>query len=151
MKRVRLIFSIGILSVAVLAGLSGCGGTYDSAVTGKVTLDGNAVPRGVVAYQPSSGGPAAYATIENGSYVIYTGREKGLPSGDYQVTVVANEPSAEKSAKGGPPPPGKLITPLWYRSKDTSGLKYTVQHGSNEINLELSSQPPAGWKPPGRK
>ena len=42
-------------------------------------------------------------------------------------------------------PPGKLITPMWYRSKESSGLTYNVESGSNEINLELKSQPPAGW------
>src|SRR5262249_6321402 len=119
---------------------------------GKVTLDGSPLPRGVVAFQPVAGGPAAYASIDDaGKYAMYTGHDEGLPSGEYQVTVAANEPSAEKSsAKGGPPPPGKLITPVWYRTKETSGLKYSVQRGKNEINLELKSQPPPGWKAGGR-
>jgi hypothetical protein len=105
-----------------------------------------------VAYQPVSGGPPAYGPIaEDGSYTIRTGREEGLPSGDYTVTVTANElPAVQKTASGGPPPPGKPITPLWYRSKDTSGLRFTVESGDNELDLKLDSKPPAGWRPSGR-
>ena len=146
---------LSVVSVPLFAliGVAGCGGAYDSMVLGVVTLDGKVVPRGTVAYQPVTGGPAAYAPIaENGSYVVRTGREKGLPSGEYAVTVTANEPSAvRQTEKGGPPPPGKLITPMWYRSKDTSGLRYTVNPGDNEINLELTSKPPAGWNSRGRR
>lgn len=132
--------------LCALTCLTGCGGTYDSAVSGSVTLDGKVVPRGTVAFHPTSGGPAAYSPIQaDGSYVVRTGREEGLKSGEYQVTVSANEaPAALQSASGGPPAPGKPITPSWYRAKESSGLKFTVESGSNEINLELKSQPPAG-------
>ena len=137
------------MPLLVLASISGCGGVYDSSVTGTVTLDGTAVPRGTVTYHPTAGGPAAYALIqEDGSYTIHTGREEGLPAGEYGVTVTANEPPAVKqTATGGPPPPGKAITPEWYRSMVASGLKFNVASGDNEINLELKSQPPAGWNP----
>jgi len=127
--------------------LTGCGGPYDSSVTGKVTINGQAVPNGTVAYSPVAGGPAAYGRIEeSGQYVIRTGREAGLPSGDYQVTVTANEPSKTlQNEKGGPPAPGKAITPAWYRTKSTSGLKFTIKPGSNTIDLPLNSTPPPGW------
>jgi hypothetical protein len=127
---------------------AGCGGAYDSTARGIVALDGKTVPRGTVSFHPVSGGPAAYATIgEDGSYSIRTGREEGLPAGDYEVSVTANEPpTTSQSAKGGPPPPGKSITPAWYRMKETSGLRFSVKPGKNEINLELTSQPPVGLK-----
>jgi hypothetical protein len=100
-----------------------------------------------------SGGPAGYARIDEGKYIVFTGREVGLSSGDYQVTVISNEAATfQETSNGGPPPAGKAITPIWYRSKETSGLKFTVKKGSNNIDVELKSQPPAGWKPPtGRK
>jgi hypothetical protein len=89
---------------------------------------------------------------DDGSYSIRTGRETGLPSGEYQVSVAANEAAAlSQTDKGGPPPPGKPITPEWYRMKETSGLKFIVKPGKNEINLELTNKPPAGWKPGGGK
>jgi hypothetical protein len=132
--------------------LSGCGGSYDSSVEGVVTLDGKAVPRGLVAFHPMSAGPAAYAMIDDhGGYTVRTGRETGLPSGDYQVSVTANEPPAvARTEQGFPPPAGKSITPAWYSSKETSGLQFNIAPGSNQINLELTSKPPAGWKRPGR-
>lgn len=150
----RILFkcSVGCLALASLLLIAGCGGSYQSSAYGTVTLDGKVVPRGNIAFQPLAGGPAAYAQIsEDGSYVVQTGREGGLPAGDYLVSVTANEaPAITQGGNGGPPPPGKLITPVWYRSKETSGLKYTVQPGKNVINLELKSQPPAGWKGTGR-
>jgi hypothetical protein len=136
----------GILSIA----LSGCGGAYDSAVTGLVTLDGTPVPRGTVAYSPQGGGPAAFGLIgADGTYLLRTGREEGLPAGQYSVTVAANEQANwDPSKGGGPPPPGKPITPEWYRDVATSGLSFNVEPGDQEINLELNSKPPVGWKPP---
>ena len=52
----------------------------------------------------SGGGPPAYAPIgSDGSYSIHTGREEGLPAGEYQVTVTANEASAQLVSKDGGP------------------------------------------------
>jgi hypothetical protein len=138
--------------VCLSATISGCGGAYDAAASGIVTLDGQVVPRGTVSFNPVSGGPAAYAVIgEDGSYTVQTGREFGLPPGEYRVTVIANEAAAAaQSASGGPPPGGKAITPEWYRSAETSGLQFKVEPGDNELNLELTTQPPAGWKARGR-
>lgn len=134
-----------------IAALAGCGGAYDATAHGVVTLDGKAVPRGTVSFHPVTGGPPAYAMIDDdGSYAIRTGRESGLPAGDYAVSVTANEaPKTNQSDKGGPPPPGKDITPAWYRMKETSGLKYTVNPGSNEINLELTTKPTTSAKSQG--
>jgi hypothetical protein len=141
------------MTACIAVVVAGCGGPYDAEAGGVVTLDGTIVPRGTVSFTPVAGGPAAYAVIEeDGSYTVRTGREFGLPSGEYQVTVIANEPPAmEKSASGGPPPGGKPITPAWYRMNETSGLKCTVEPGDNEINLELTTKPPAGWNAGGQK
>lgn len=139
--------------VGGMVAVAGCGGTYDATVSGVVSLDGNPVPRGTVAFIPAASGPPAFAPIESsGAYTVKTGREAGLPAGEYHVTVTANEaPTTQQSATGGPPPPGKPLTPAWYRSKESSGLKFTVAPGNNEINIELTSQPPAGWNPAGRR
>jgi hypothetical protein len=141
------------IAVVALLFLSGCGGAYDSTVTGVVKIDGKNLPRGLVGFHPVSPGPSAYAVIdENGTYAVRTGRESGLPPGEYLVTVASNElPATERSAQGGPPPPGKSITPAWYRTKQASGLKFTVKPGKNEINLELTSKPPAGSTLQGQK
>jgi hypothetical protein len=131
--------------------VSGCGGPYDATVAGVVTLDGLPVPRGTVKFIPAQG-PSAYGLIgEDGAYSMMTGRERGLPAGTYTVTVVANEASVSSASPSAPPIPGKPITPPWYRVQDASGLTFTVEPGSNEINLELLSDPPAGWNQRGRR
>ena len=133
--------------IGLLVSITGCGGPFDASAKGVVTLDGTALPSGWVTFYPTAGGPSAYGRIdESGSYVMQTGSSTGLPSGDYQVTVIANEPPKElRSKDGGPPPAGKQITPAWYGTKDKSGLSASVKRGRNEINLELSTKPPAGW------
>jgi hypothetical protein len=137
----------------VCLAMVGCGGVYDASVHGVVMLDSSPISRGTVSYSPTNGGPSAYGRIDSdGTYFLRTGREEGIPSGQYEVTVVANEPPMEKRSKsGGPPQAGKLITPAWYRSAKTSGLSYTVESGSNEINIDLSSEPPPDWKPQKRR
>ena len=143
------VLTIAALALLLLGFNEGCGGTYDATASGVVTLDGQAVPRGTVTYHLATGGAPAYSPIQtDGSYSVRTGREEGLPAGEYQVTITANEAPAQLVSKnGGPMPAGKAITPAWYRSKETSGLTFTVESGSNDINLELTSKPPAGWKP----
>ncbi len=145
----RINTGLGYFAAVLLLAFTGCGGSFDSTAHGLVTLDGKAISRGMVSFHPLAGGPAVYGPINSdGSYFVHTGREDGLPSGEYAVSITSHEaPTAAESSKGGPPPPGKSITPAWYRMKETSGLKYTVKPGKNEINLDLKSQPPAGWKP----
>ena len=147
-RHIQLIW-VAVISLAWV----GCGGQYDSYVLGVAMLDGSPLPRGTVSYNPTRPGPASYGVIRSdGSYSISTGREEGLPSGDYTVTVVAKEEStADDSNSGLPPKAGKTITPPWYHSKQSSNLKFTVEPGSNEIDLELDSEPPPDWKPPGNK
>ena len=82
------------------------------------------------------------------AYAVQTGREQGLKSGEYLVTVEANErPTELRSQDGGPPAVGKRITPPWYSVKQTSGLRYTVEGGRNTINLELTSPVPERVEP----
>jgi hypothetical protein len=136
------------LAVGLLAAAGGCGGSYNASVRGTATLNQTPLQSGTVNFTPQQPGPSGYGLIEsNGSYAIMTGRAKGLPAGTYVVTVVSNEPSVPVANPSAPPTPGKPITPAWYRDTASSPLKYTVEPGRNKIDLELTSQPPAGWKP----
>lgn len=133
-----------------LGALIGCGGSSEATVQGIVTLDGSPIPTGSISFNPSVSGVPAYAMVtESGGYEVFTGREPGLKAGEYTVTVVARkQPPVRETATGGPAPPGEAITPRWYASPATSGLTFNVEPGSNEINLELTSTPPAGWQDP---
>lgn len=132
--------------------LVGCGGPYDSSVSGTVTLSSTPLPRGTVSFIPQGPGAPAYGMIApDGKYMLRTGREEGLASGSYLATVAANEVSVAAGKNGGPPPMGKPITPDWYRDPATSGLTFTVESGDNEINIDLNTTPPPGWKPPPKR
>jgi hypothetical protein len=141
---------VGLLAIALLIG---CGGSKEATVQGAVTLDGSPITTGTIVFIPVAGGTQVYGAIENsGNYELFTGQERGLLPGEYVATVVAREkPANNVTEQGGPAPPGKAITPRWYAAKETSGLSFTVVPGANEINLELTSQPPAGWKESGRR
>jgi hypothetical protein len=135
--------ALGLIALCI----TGCGGTYNASVTGVVKLNNAALRRGIVTFTPESKGPSAYAAIgDDGSYAVKTGVEKGLPAGKYVVTVASNEQSAPSSDPALPPKPGKPITPAWYRTPQDSPLKFQVDPGRNTINLDLTLQPPPGWK-----
>ena len=128
-----------MLATAAIAVCIGCG-RYDARVSGTVTLDGKVLDRGIVAYYPESGGVVAYGVIDgNGEYHLMTGRDAGLPPGEYDVTVVANEVPERQPGKSGPPPPGKRLTAESVSDRRTTDLHYTVEPGGNVIDLELFS------------
>jgi hypothetical protein len=141
-----------LLAGSALAVLVGCGSPYDASVSGVATLENAPLSTGTVKFEPESAGPSGYGSIgTDGSYSIMVGREDGLPSGSYVVTVVANEESVPNPNPALPPAPGKAITPPWYRDASTSPLKVSVQPGDNDVPLNLTAQPPPGWKPARRR
>ncbi len=130
----------GIASAAVVLMLAGCGSEFGAEVSGVVTLDGIPLENGIVAFHPEHGGPVAHGVIgKDGSYVVLTGRQEGLPIGDYTVTVVANE-TPRIDAGSGPPPPGRRLTSEKVSDKSTTDLHYNVESGHNQIDLNLRSQ-----------
>ncbi|BBO33087.1 hypothetical protein [Lacipirellula parvula] len=124
---------LGIVAILLI----GCGGK-PSQVSGTVTLDGKAIERGMVGFTPANGGMRASGVIESdGTYSLTTNRDSGLEPGEYMVTVVSREPGPP--ATTGPPAPGPYITPQHYAAEATSGLKFTVERGSNKIDLALTT------------
>ncbi|TWT75678.1 hypothetical protein Pla123a_31880 [Posidoniimonas polymericola] len=144
MSRINQLFALCLCALAALTQV-GCG-SYDATVSGSVSLDGEPLKSGTISFFPVADGPTAYARIEpTGQYELRTGREAGLAPGEYQVTVVARE-QRELAANdaGGPPPPGKQLTPNHYRDRKTSGLAYTIEPGHNQIDLDLTTAQPGG-------
>lgn len=127
------------MCVATLACV-GCGGA-ESTVSGVVTLDGTPVDLGDVTFYPAQTGKGQAASgdiTSGGEYTIQAGQTGGLPAGEYLVRVVSRgEPTPHP--QGGPPTPGKSLLPPRYGDASTSGLRFEVQPGSNEINLELKT------------
>jgi 3',5'-cyclic AMP phosphodiesterase CpdA len=99
-------------------------------VKGKIFLDGCALPDArLVFYEVNPTDPkrvtkrADALSDVDGSFSLssYTAFD-GAPAGDYIVTVTASPPN---------------VVPERYRKPETSGLRYSVKSGTNEIDLEL--------------
>jgi len=146
------IFAANHLAICgIAAAVVGCG-AYDATVNGVVRFAGKEVPTGTVSFTPQNAGPTAFSVIQpDGKYSLRTGREEGLPAGPYAVSITAHEQPTAPSKNDGPLPLGKPIAPEWYHNPTTSGLAFTVEPGDNEINLNLTSTPPPGWKPPPKR
>ena len=130
----------GLAFVVVLC--AGCGSGVESYVSGEVTLDGNALESGRVVFSPRGDAATQGATGQigsNGRYEVQTGRSGGLKSGEYAVTVSSRK-RPKPSSGGGPPAPGKLLTPKKYRNSSTTDLLVEVKPGSNDIDLALTSE-----------
>ncbi len=135
--------AIVTLTAVLFSTIAGCGG-LESSVSGIVTLDGKPLElgegTGTVSFHPQAGGSVAQARIgPGGRYELKTGSTKGLPAGEYIVTVVATGPKP-KTPPGATPIPGPLLTPTSYGTKNISDLRFTIHPGENEINIALSSK-----------
>src|SRR5262245_47199426 len=114
------------VAVGIIA-LAGCGNGL-AQVSGQVTLDGQPLHGGkdgdriTVQFQPVDGVGANGVALadENGSYKIGTGSQFGVRPGNYYVTC-----SVSTVKPGSPVPDPK------YANAKTSGLKLTVESGSN--------------------
>jgi hypothetical protein len=127
-------------SLAVALTISaGCGSGQEASVTGLVTLDGAPVERGRIMFVPAESGAGAFATIKpDGKYAARTGSASGLEPGDYLIAVQSRGDSI-RDPKGGPPLPGKLLTPKKYAQSRTSEFQISIEPGSNEVDFELKS------------
>ena len=122
--------------------ISGCGSGTESTVSGRVTLDGTALEKGIVLFMPTPGGSGKAATgviDSGGDYWVQVAMTGGLPAGEYSVSVTSSAPP-KPSRHGGPPGPGKLLTPKRYARPKTSGFTFQIAPGSNDIDLELTTK-----------
>ena len=126
-----------LTAIAVVS--AGCGSGQEASVKGVVTLDGKPVERGRITFVPAESGAGAFAAINaDGSYEARTGSVDGLETGEYLIAVQSREDSIP-DPKGGPPLPGKLITPRKYARSRTSGINVSIDPGSNKVDFELKS------------
>src|SRR5262245_8154260 len=94
-----------VVAALALIAIVGCGGRYDASVSGMAKLNGSPLPSGsIVNFTPANPGPAPYGLVDDsGAYKVMTGRDTGLPSGEYVVTVVANGPPVPGTNASAPP------------------------------------------------
>ncbi len=126
-----------VVACCLLLAAAGCGRGHGASVSGRVTLDGEPLDTGTVTFHPVGDGPTAYGGIHpNGSYQAKTGTQPGMPPGEYRVTVLA----ATEPPTDGPSVPGEMITPSHYADPEQSGLRVTVERGSNRFDFPLTSE-----------
>jgi hypothetical protein len=97
----------GLLLVAGLLGMVGCGPSYKS-VEGVVTLDGKAVEGATVVFvaENGSGNTASGLTDANGKFTLTAGGKKGALAGNYKVLITRVKPigaGGEAGMKPGSP------------------------------------------------
>jgi hypothetical protein len=108
------------LGLLLMVFLIGCAddGMNRKAISGKVTVDGVAIPNGSVAFEPLySGGLGGGAVISKGAYAIE--KKDGLPPGKYRVRITGDD-GANFGVSAGKMPgdeimPAKkqLVPPSW--------------------------------------
>jgi hypothetical protein len=82
---------------------------------------------------------------ENGNYTLSTGSKIGILPGDYLVSCAGEELVTNKSTGG--VTGARQITDPKYASAKTSGLRFAVQAGKNELNIPLKSPPKTARRP----
>ena len=136
-----------LVMLASICVFAGCGDSLPATVSGKVTIDGkdlsgNENVTGNVVFYPSGGGAAAFGNVSaGGNYEVTTGSTKGIEPGEYKVTARVIE--IEPPPAGGQhkvAPPQKLLSPERYSDIEKTDLKFTVEAGSQTLDLDLSSK-----------
>lgn len=138
--------------VPVLVVLAGCsGGPKLAKVTGTVTLDGKALPRGTLTFEAPGQRPAT-ATVVDGQITEATTFKPGdgVPVGAHKVAVSATvdpgpaisaNPGEASRPSGGNYMGGKSLIPTRYNNPETSGLTAEVGPGDTALKFELKSTP----------
>lgn len=116
--------------------LAGCGPATVT-IKGQVTLDGQPLSKGVIAFIPSDiEGETATATIENGAYTVQT------LAGNKRVQISAPVVTGTRKAFDGPGAPTLEITEesLPDRYHASTELTFTAQPGENTKDWSVESK-----------
>lgn len=155
-----------VFALALLFGVVGC--SKSGKVTGTVTYDGKTVPVGRITFHPEKGNPVS-AEIEDGSYTVQK-VPSGPVTVTVDTTAHRSELKTLKQGGGmkmpgggKPPAPPKdapaemqdmetlmkerlkklenmVDVPADYADAKKSGLTYTIQSGSQEINIDIKKK-----------
>ena len=133
---------LGVFLVIVMA-VTGCGRNPLGrlAISGKVTLNGQPLEQGNIAFEPTNRqtGVASGTNIVDGSYSIPT--EKGLPPGKYIVRIYSavrpkTGPSGDAPGGSGDIGPAVQIIPPEYNTRSEKSVEVTSKD-DNEFNFDV--------------
>ena len=135
MSFIRSRYTLFIILSALIVGCGGKGDRPDLArVTGKVTLDGEPLPKVDVIFGPVSGRSSSAVTNEKGEYTLeYMYKVPGAKIGQHYVSIKTHfdDDASPKAINN------KEKIPAKYNTK--TELKEEVKAGSNVINFDLKS------------
>jgi hypothetical protein len=147
-----LTLSLGMLLLAGCGSSSAIPAGPKGTVTGKVTLDGEAVPAGstvMFLHEETSLG-ATGTTTGDGTYSLTMLEGDQLPVGSYKISVTPPDQGAVDSSNeeayaaamegGGEEVEASSTIPVKYHDTESSELTYTVTEGPNTHNIELESE-----------
>lgn len=141
MHRGRYI-SWAMVAFLVLPGCSGDGsGVSTAPVSGRITLEGQPLPWGVVIFTPTDRRPATGLIQPDGTYQLSTDKDgDGASIGEHGVSVIYTDqkPGAETNREA---PPPKWLVPRRYGEPSLSGLQFTVQANTDNVaNFDLKKK-----------
>jgi hypothetical protein len=130
--------SLGIAANCLLA--AGCGGEPTATVSGRVTVGGQPLAAGQIAFE-ADGQLLASRIAPDGRYQLRNGGTMSVPPGDYTVLLAPPPPDLVEDPKTTEIRPAapldQLRYPVKYRSPETSGIRQTIPPGHSEIDLEF--------------
>lgn len=135
---------LGVFLVIVMA-VAGCGRNPLGrlAISGKVTLNGQPLEQGTIAFEPTNRktGVASGSNIVDGSYAIPA--EKGLPPGKYIVRIYSavrpkTGPSGDAPGGADGMGPAVQIIPPEYNTRSEKSVEVTSK-GPNEFTFEVAN------------
>jgi len=133
----RNIFVSLILGLALVA--TGCSGSSQSSVSGKVTLGGAPLATGTLNFAPSGSGTPTGATIKDGVYEIPA--KPGIAPGSYKVTCNSfaqptEEEMAAMTSGGGSFTASDAVPTSW----NEKGTTVEIKKGKNTFDVEIPAE-----------
>ncbi|HVJ86240.1 MAG TPA: carboxypeptidase-like regulatory domain-containing protein [Caulifigura sp.] len=131
--------------VILLAFISGCGSSPSGPplhpVSGTVKLGSEPLSDAQVIFTPKGGGATAMANTDSGGrYTLeYTGNAKGVPVGEYAVSISTFRPEPEVTDGAPSPPAAKERVPMVYNQKTTLVAKVPGDAGAFDFNLNATA------------
>lgn len=122
------------LALLLLGGVTGCGDDRPAMVpvSGIVTIDGEPMTYGFIRMVREEGGRAATGTIgPDGKFEMLTYEKgDGVVPGTYGIEIAVSEPLSDTKTK--------WHAPKEYASRKTSGLRETIDKGTNNLEIRLT-------------
>lgn len=122
------------LSLLLVCGITGCsdGRPAMVRVSGTVTIDGEPMTYGFVRMVPEGGGRAATGRIgTDGRFAMATYENSdGVVPGTHLVEIISNESISDTKTK--------WHAPKLYSSRKTSGLTYTIEEPTDNLEIRLT-------------